>query len=250
MASITWLEENRYQAWLTSSTPTALPELHALAEALQPVFVDSIGPAPAWPTPGGISFDVGEPEMSGSIGGHPWTVDTSDESLIRALYPRVDGVLLQGIDSSDPPVGFTNGFTMTAVMGGVLVLAILPADVDHAVARLQRRLKIGIAGYHWPDRTGIVVPVPHGLDVTSIDFVAADDTPLHRIQVPEFPPVISGASIWWEADDLVPPPPTGTPRPTLIHESPGHRPKAVASDVRCAVCARGPRSPRSAPSWR
>jgi hypothetical protein len=94
----------------------------------------------------------------------------------------------------------------------VLVLAILPADVDHAVARLSDGSKIGVAGYHWPDRTGIVVPVPHGLDVTSIDFIAADDTPLHRIQVPEFPPVISGASMWWEADQLVPPPPSGTPR--------------------------------------
>ena len=90
---------------------------------------------------GRISFDVGEPELSGSIGGHQWSADTSDESLTRALYPRVDGVLLQGIDTTDPPAGFTNGFTITAVMGGVLVLAILPADVDHAAGATQRRLE-------------------------------------------------------------------------------------------------------------
>ena len=200
--AITW-SEGRLPASLSSTTPSAeLSDLHALAESLVPATVAAIGPAPPWPPAGGgISFDVGPPEMGGSIGGHTWTVDTGDMSTTRALYPRVDGVLLGGIDSlsADPPPGYPYGIDTTAVIGGVMVLAIVPSEVDHAVARLSDGSEIVIAGYHWSDRTGIVVPIPHGLDVTSIDLDSIDGEPLHRIDIPEYPPIVSGQSQMWIA---------------------------------------------------
>lgn len=193
LETLSWLEQDGVKVTLSSVSGSALPTLRALAESLQETSDDSMGPQPPWPPPnGGISFDVGAPELSGTISGHQWTVDTSDETVSRSLFPRVDQVLLGGLATTHPDYPNNYGMAITAVIGGVMVLAVLPTEADHAHVQLSDGSTVDISGYHWADRVGFVVPIPHGLDVTDIDFETADGTSLQHLDIPEYPPVVSG----------------------------------------------------------